>query len=81
MTKTLSSIQSLKDLDLETNKISDISSLKSMTNLNRLWLNKNPLTQAQIDDLKEALPNCKVIFTAEQGTAKIDDSGFAAREG
>jgi Leucine-rich repeat (LRR) protein len=43
-------------------QISDISALTGLTNLTELWLPSELLTQQQIDDLRQALPNCNVTL-------------------
>ena len=58
----LSNLKTLEMLSLMNNNISDISPLKSFINLKRLYLQGNPLTEDQIDELREALPNCDIYF-------------------
>jgi len=58
----LSNLTKLETLYLNDNLISDITALKELTNLKTLWLDGNPLTQQQINELKEALPNCDIRF-------------------
>jgi internalin A len=58
----LAGLTNLTDLDLTDNNISDINALKERTNLKQLTLTGNPLTQSQIDELQEALPNCTITF-------------------
>ena len=46
---------------LRADKISDVSALKELKQLEELNLRGNPdLTKAQIDELKKALPKCKI---------------------
>jgi len=33
--------------------------LKELTQLERIWMDGNPLSVAQIEDLQRALPNCE----------------------
>lgn len=47
---------------VEHNQINNISPLLSLTNLEKIYLGSNPLSQAQVDELKAALPNCEVYF-------------------
>jgi Leucine-rich repeat (LRR) protein len=47
---------------LDDNLIKDITALKGLTNLESLHLSGNPLTQAQISELRAALPNCDIYF-------------------
>jgi serine/threonine protein kinase len=61
----LSGLTKLSYLDLRSNGISDISgisALKGLTGLKQLYLSGNPLTQEQKDELREALPNCRISF-------------------
>jgi Leucine-rich repeat (LRR) protein len=52
----------LNDLNLETNFISDISPLQSLTNLESIYLSHNPISRYQIDELKKVLPNCVIYY-------------------
>jgi hypothetical protein len=56
----LGNLTKLDTLLLSDNLISDITALKGLTNLQLLRLDGNPLTQQQIDELREALPNCDI---------------------
>jgi len=58
----LGGLTKLEWLDLEGNNISDIGALKGLKNLETLFLSGNPLTQAQINELSAALPNCEIYF-------------------
>ena len=49
-------------LDLSYNQLEDVSSLKNLTNLQEVKLAGNPLSQNQIEDLKNLMPNCKIRF-------------------
>lgn len=44
------------------NCINDISPLKNLTNLLKLNLSGNPISQSEIDLLQTQLPNCEIIF-------------------
>ena len=58
---SLSNLNNLTLLNLSYNSISDISSLGSLTNLERLYLSNNQLTEEQIEELRNLLPNCIII--------------------
>ena len=58
----LSKLSTLETLDLSDNNISDASPLYSLKNLRLLHIEQNGLSDAQIAGLKEALPNCTIIF-------------------
>ncbi len=58
-------LKELKRLDLFNNQISDASALRELTKLKVLLLRENPnLAKAQIDKLKEALPDCTIVHDA-----------------
>jgi len=50
-------------LRLAENKISDITILFSLTKLERLALDGNPISNSQKERLKEELPNCSIQFS------------------
>ena len=56
--------KSIKFLHLPRNKITDVSELSTMTQLQELTLNDNPLKKTQIEELQKALPNCKINHDA-----------------
>ena len=55
---SLSGFTRLTELYAYSCRINDVSALNRLTNLRTLML----LTQAQINDLKAALPNCDITF-------------------
>ena len=62
----ISVLQGLTKLEtayLSYNQIDDISALGGLDRLKALTLSSNPLSQQQIDKLKEALPGCDIEFT------------------
>ena len=60
--KGLEKLTELKHLDLRHNQLTSVKGLEKLTQLTRLWLKGNPdLTKAQIDELKKALPLCKIF--------------------
>ena len=75
--KGLEKLTQLKALDLSGNQLTDVKGLVFLTQLKRLYLNDNPdLTKAQIDQLKKALPNCKIYsnlpLTKEESAKVIE---------
>lgn len=55
-------MKKLKHLYLAGNQVRDLSALKGLTSLQTLDLTGNPLEQAQVDSLREALPECEIQF-------------------
>ena len=54
-------------LYLHGNQLTDVNGLEKLTQLGELWLNNNPdLTEAQIDQLQKALPNCEISHNAKK---------------
>jgi len=56
----LSGLTNLESLYLHANKINDINPLRGLTNLQILNLWNNPINEAQIEALKQALPNTEI---------------------
>jgi hypothetical protein len=56
----LQGLTNLTKLWLDDNDISDLSPLQGLTNLTKLNLARNQISQSQKDDLRKALPNCKI---------------------
>jgi hypothetical protein len=61
----MANLTNLAELSLIGNNISDVGPLAKLTNLKKLSLGDNPLTQAQIDELQKALPNCDISFSTD----------------
>ena len=60
--KGLEKLTQITRLDLYNNELTSVKGLKKLAQLKELWLEGNPdLTKAQIDELKKALPKCKII--------------------
>ena len=59
---SLSSLTAVKELNLKNNQIEVVAALKRLTTLKMLNLSGNPLTWEMVNDLREALPDCTVIF-------------------
>ena len=65
--KGLEKLTQLKCLYLNQNKLTDVKGLEKFTQLKFLILDGNPaLTKAQIDQLKKALPDCKIEHNAKK---------------
>ena len=59
--KGLEKLTKLTFLTLDRNQLTSVKGLEKLTQLNYLYLKNNPaLTKAQIDELKKALPKCKI---------------------
>lgn len=58
----LSCLKALETLDLSDNSVDSVKTLMSMTGLKKLDLSGNPLTDEQIESLREALPDCEIEF-------------------
>ena len=52
----------LQILTLHKTEVSDISVLKSLTNLKKLNLGQTKVSKRNVVALKKALPNCKIEF-------------------
>lgn len=52
----------LETLDLSGNNISTVQALMNMTGLKKLNLSGNPLTDQQVQTLRDTLPNCEIEF-------------------
>ena len=59
---TKADLEKVTILNLSYNQLTDVTCLEKLTQLEMLNLRNNPdLTKAQIDELKKALPNCKIF--------------------
>uniref|UniRef100_A0A6H1Z7X7 Leucine-rich repeat domain-containing protein n=1 Tax=viral metagenome TaxID=1070528 RepID=A0A6H1Z7X7_9ZZZZ len=56
----LASLTALMTLDLRGNEIVDVGPLASLTALTTLYLWDNEITHSAIDDLRAALPGCRI---------------------
>ena len=59
---SLSVLTAVQELDLHGNRIDTVAPLLRLDTLHRLDLSGNPLTEEQLAELREALPDCDVIF-------------------
>ncbi|MBR0040293.1 MAG: leucine-rich repeat domain-containing protein [Oscillospiraceae bacterium] len=55
-------LDELELLDISGNRLSSVSPIRQLSNLKWLKLTGNPLSEEQIAELREALPNCEIIF-------------------
>lgn len=63
----LAGFKKLYHLELMDNRITDLAPLADLKSLKYLSLDQNPgLTQAEIDKLQRALPNCEISHNASQ---------------
>jgi len=63
----LEKLTKLNYLDLSRNQLTDVTGLEKLTQLKFLNIGSNPdLTEAQIDQLRKALPNCFIIPIAKK---------------
>ncbi len=58
----LLSLTNLETLNLANNEVSSVLTLMNMSSLKTLDLSGNPLTEEQIKNLRDSIPNCKVNF-------------------
>ena len=59
---TKADLKEVTHLYLNGKKLTSVKGLEKLTKLKMLRLEKNPdLTKAQIDELKKALPKCKIV--------------------
>jgi Leucine-rich repeat (LRR) protein len=68
LTAEIGQLQSLQELYLEGNKLTNLpAEIGQLQSLQRLTLNYNPMTEATIQEIKKLLPNCKIKFRDVQG--------------
>ena len=64
---TKADLEKVTELSLSDNQLTDVKGLENLTKLNGLHLSNNPaLTKAQIDELKKALPKCRIHSNAKK---------------
>ena len=66
----LLNLTKLEDLNIGTTPANDITALKQMTWLKRLWLPGTKLNYLQVAELKEALPKTRIMVYADHSTDK-----------
>ena len=52
-------------LNLSYNRITDITPLYGLTKLERLWISRNDIPSAQVDEFKALVPGCQVNTTTQ----------------
>lgn len=57
-----STLNGLEYLDVSGNNIGSLFPLMGLTSLRQLYLGGNPLTEEQVQELRETLPNCEIHF-------------------
>ena len=57
---TQADLEKVTELELDRKQLTSVKGLEKLTELTFLNLRYNPLTKVQIDELKKALPNCKI---------------------
>ena len=62
-------LPNLKHLNISHQRLDDYTQLFEMTQLERLWWVDSGLTEAQQNELREALPNTKIVFWAWEDNA------------
>ena len=68
--EVLLNLTKLEDLNLGSTPTSDITALKQMTWLKRLWIPNTGLNYLQVAELKEALPSTRIMVYADHSTDK-----------
>jgi Leucine-rich repeat (LRR) protein len=58
----LRELSCIEYLSLEENELTNVTQLFSLTKMTKLELQKNPLKESQITELRCALPNCEILF-------------------
>lgn len=56
-------LEDLETLDISGNRLYSVSPIKQLSNLKWLKLTGNPLGEDQVAELRQALPNCEIIFS------------------
>ena len=63
-TSVLGRLTNLHTLGLRENRVEDVAALSALTNLRLLHLSNNPLTDAQVDELRDAI-GCEIVFSPD----------------
>ena len=79
----LEGLTELEHLNIANNRIKDITPLLGMKQLKRLWIARNELTQEQIQQLRDALPDTEIDAESHNptgGTWRKTERYFLLRE-
>ena len=61
----LAGLQDLKKISITSTSVSDVSSLTEMKNLENIILNVTQVSTEQVQQLRQALPSCKISHSSE----------------
>lgn len=70
---TLAQLTNLEDLDLFATNVNDVSPLMCLTNLKRLNLAYSSVPDDAIEELRRALPNCRIVTSSDYPGASIGE--------
>ena len=59
----LAKLTSLQALYLDRAQVSDLTPLAKLTSLETLWLNETQASEEQVEELRQALPNCDIQWS------------------
>ncbi|MEA4869173.1 MAG: leucine-rich repeat domain-containing protein [Christensenella sp.] len=65
-------------LNLSNTGLSDITELLTKTNLDKLDLRGNPISEAQYRQLQAALPNCEILWSVPVGEQRVENDVASA---
>ncbi len=59
---SLYALSAIEELDLSGNQIQTVASLRKLTTLKQLNLSGNPISEEDVESLREWLPGCEILF-------------------
>ena len=59
----LAGLQSLQELNLYSTQVNDLTPLANLTSLETLYVINTPVSEEQVEQLRKALPNCKIDWS------------------
>ena len=59
---SLYALSALEELDLSGNQIQTVASLRKLTTLKKLNLSGNPISEEEVNNMREWMPECEIIF-------------------